>query len=1210
MRFYTFGGLRIEREGQRLQLPTQKARELLGYLITFRQRGHPRPALIGALWPTLSETKARRRLSDAIWRVRSVVGNAVLARDDQVWLNSIPSSRLDVAGFEQALSKPEGRPLDTQALERALGLYRGPFLDGMYTDWALLEQERLRGLYLAGLARLLAGHKRAGDYQTALTTAQRLVATEPLHEAAHRELMCLYHILGRDAEAVAQYETCSEVLREELGVGPAKETSALYVTLTRTADRDPDRIRPHLPAAAVTPTRRFGELKLVGRDEERAALLRHLEDAAAGRGGIVLLEGEAGIGKSRLAREVLEGARWRGIGAHTVSAAGSGRASHGPLIVLLSATLTPLRIRQLADTIGAVHLRAVAPLLPCVRRALPSLPPPAPIPAHQAQKRIHQALSALVVGLGEVAPWCWVVEDLQGTDDETLSILELLLPALKETRGMLLLTGRSFELRANARVWQALQRLDRVSRFPRYRLRRLDQDAFGDLVRDLVGEKNESLTDHVVRESGGVPLYAVEALRAWRDEGYLQPTHDGTWAWCAGPSDNVPSYAESEVIRHRIKGLSFRAHKLLGAAAVVGDEVAFDLLARVSDLSPGERDSPGAASRLLPTDELLRLGFLEETRDGYSFSHSTIRSEALARLSRSERCRLHGRVAVALEALSPDQFERIATHYEAAGLRRPALHHMTRAAERYRDLFAHRNALSCYDRLLELLPKEPEDRTVRYDFLADRAEIRGWTGDREGQGRDLVEMLRIARAQADEDREAQALHRRSEWHRLQGNYQLAEEDARTALTIRRRQADEAGQGALLAQLGWSIVYTSDGSEAARCFEEALAIYAALGDPPGQINCLSGLTCAAERDGDYVLAMRYLMKNLSLAKGTGDPCRISRAYHNRGVLRYDLGDFEAAYEDLTRALALKERIGDRRSEAITRFYMSLVQIERRRVAAARAELQEALEGFREVGDRSWEGHARALAGRLSLSAGRPDNAVKHLSAAYERRRELGEDAYALVDWSYLALAELDLGDREAAWRHSSEAVRELAGRSGVEHPQRVLYNHFRVARATRHWAAARVALERAAEIIEEASSRIRDPGLAESYRTGSRVNRAIATAHADLPPRGRLRVRLARVGAPSHRRPRPDEMVSVVWTIDDRQTDEATRSKHGRIALRRRRIQRLLREAEAAGSRSTVADLAGALQVSARTIRSDIRLLRRRGCAVQTHGSASSSQATA
>mgnify|MGYP001067785299 CR=1 FL=1 len=1208
LRFYTFGGLRIERDGQVIQLPTQKAHDLLGYLLTFRDRPHPRSVLVAVLWPDLPESKARRRLSDTLWRVRRVLDDCVLADDEYIRLNAAFPCRLDVEQFEEAASQSETGTALVEHLEDALALYRGPFLDGLYYDWVLLERERLRGVYLEGLRRLLEHYKQIGDFATSLNIGRRLIAAEPFHEAAHREVMRLYHLLGRDAEAVAQYHRCCQVLSEELNVSPAPETEALYQILNRRVSLSFDLSTVHLPVPASSPAPDLDNLSLVGRDAERAALLDHLETAASGQGGILLLEGETGIGKSRLAREIVEGALWRNIDAIVARVSKDASSSYGLFLSALSPMLTSLRVRQLARLVEPAHLQAAAPLLPSLAKTLTDLPSPLNLPPPQAHERLQEALVALTLGLAHITPWFWVLEDIQEIDAETLSLILRLFPLLRESQGLILLIGRSTELRAASNVWETLQSLDRAGHLPRYKLARLDKDAIGRLVCDLLGKEEAALTTYLMQKSDGVPLYLVETLKVLRDEGYLLPDEDGTWRWSGDTLVALFSHLGENVISHRLSQLSSAAEQVLAAAAVVGANVDFDLLAHVCAFPASGSESGNTDPYLLATDELLHLGFLEETDVDYRFSHEQIRLAAYQRLCPSERRRLHRKLAFSLDDLFPDQLERIAHHFEAAGQRKLAIHYLTRAAERAREIFAHQTALSCYNHLLGLL-LPTKNRAAHYDVLRDRAEVLGWIGDRNAQGRDLEEMLRLARTLSDDDRLAKALHLRSEWHRVQGHYEAANEDAQAALAIYRPLGDERARAALLTQIGWNIIYTADRAQAADYFQQALPIYAALDDLLGQINCLSGLINAAELNGDYVLAMSYLKRNLALAKVTKDPIRISRAYHNRGVVHYDLGDLAAALADLGQALKLKETTGDRRSQAITHFYLSVVNTELDDLKTAQAHLDTALDIFRDVKDTSWEGDSLAALGRLALLKDDFTTAENHLKIAYQRCLELGEYSYAVIHLSYLAVTELALKDRKSAWEKSQEAVADLdADLSGVEHPQRIYYNHYRVAKAVRHWAAARTALDKAAKILNERANLISDPYWQEKYRTGLRVNRAITEAVAEQPPPGQLRAHLAQADAPAHRRPELDEMVAVIWTVDVGADDaallkqEGGDKRHPRVFLRRHRILRLLDEAEAAGALPTVADLAGALDVSSRTIRSDLAALRDQGHIIRTRGS--------
>lgn len=1205
LRIYTFGGLRIEHGEQPLQLSTQKARDLLAYLITFRDRPHPRSVLADTLWPDLPEDKARRRLSDTLWRVRRALGDLVMANEERVWLNAEASHWLDVEEFEierqKASGKEQGAKSCILSLASCIQLYHGPFLDGLYHDWVLLEQERLQELYLETLNRLLEHHKQTGDYTEALSIAQQLVAAEPLHETSHCELMRLYHLLGRDLEAITQYHRCCEILREELGTLPAPETESLYQTLSGSAPAPSATPTAHLPTSAHYPTYDLDELPLVGRDAERSALLGLLEAATSGQGGVTLLEGEPGIGKSRLARELVAGARWRNVDAILTGTGEDTAPSYNLLVAALTPALTALRVRQLTHSVNPVHLQAVAPLLPPIAHAVADLPPLPDLPPPKAHERLQQAFVALILGLAHIAPYLWVLEDLQWADAETLSLLPLLLPRLKESRALLLLTGRSAELRANPIAWEILQALDRTAPFPRYTLTRLEADDIGSLVRHLLGESNPLLTDHLVQESEGVPLYAVEALKAWRDEDHLLPGERGGWQW-RGDAPTAPSMQLGEtIIGRRLSHLPPAAEEILAAAAAIGTEVDFDLLACICAPLGSTSDTVDSGLYSPATDDLLRLGFLTETDTGYRFSHEQVRRAVYQRLPPTQRQKLHRRVAQALEALFPEQFELLAHHHIAAGEREPAIHYLKRAAERSRELFAHQTTLAIYDRLLSLLT-HAGDREARYDLLFDRAEVLGWIGECKAQRRDLEEMVNLTEALSDQVRLARALHARSEWHRLQGNYEAANEDARTALEIHRRQGDGHGQATLLTQLGRNLLRTDDCDRAATCFQEALPVHEAKGDLMGQIECLTGLAYIAQYRGDFPLTLTYYQHSLALAEAIDDIHMVSEMFSKIGITYVDLGDMDAAEAHLRRALQLAEASGDRRTYAITQVRLGHVALQRCAFEEARVYLQGALEMFRAVQDPHWMGLTLSVLGEVVLLLGDPVTAKEHLEAARRYDMEIGAGDNAAVDLSYLSRAEAALGDEAAAWEHSQQVVAKMEAEwSGTEQMPEIYYNHFCVAQATRHWAAARAALEGAANLVDERAALISDPTWRESYLSGLRVNRAIVEALADQPPPGQLRVRLARADAPTHRRPTPDELVAVIWMVDAGEEDTALASQKGKVALRRHRLLRLLAEANAAGTLPTVTDLAGALDVSPRTIRAALAALRRQGHPVHTRG---------
>lgn len=214
---------------------------LLAYLILFSERIHARDVLAGLFWGDSSENRARSCLSTALWRLRKILepqgipkGTYLLTPSPgEVGFNSQSNHWLDAAEFESHAKSILAKPYqdlatgEVRQLEKVSKLYSGDLLEGFYDDWALTERERLRSLYVKSQAHLLGYYSQKAGYDKALTCGHRILNLDPLREEIHREMMRLYMVSGRRAQAVRQYEKCCKILEAELGVPPMEETRAL-----------------------------------------------------------------------------------------------------------------------------------------------------------------------------------------------------------------------------------------------------------------------------------------------------------------------------------------------------------------------------------------------------------------------------------------------------------------------------------------------------------------------------------------------------------------------------------------------------------------------------------------------------------------------------------------------------------------------------------------------------------------------------------------------------------------------------------------------------------------------------------------------------------------------------------------------------------------------------------------------------------------------
>jgi DNA-binding SARP family transcriptional activator len=354
---YLLGSPRIERDGASLEMDTRKALALVAHLAVTRQP-QTRDALAGLLWPEYGQARARaalRRTLSALQRARAdgwlvadreTVG---LAGGDELWVD------LDEFHRRLAECRTHGHP-EAEVCPRCLGplgeaaaLYRGDFMDGFglrdsveFDDWQLYQSEGLRGELAGALDRLARGHGALWEWDTAIAHARRRLALDHLHEPAHAALMRLYALAGQRAAALRQYRECVRLLQSELGVPPLEETTTLYRAIKEEdAPPLPDEGsgRPPREDAAASRPAPPPDSPLVGRAGEWEALLRAY-DAARERGHVAVLEGEAGIGKTRLAEEFLDHARSRGAGIVAARCyADQANLAYGPFFEGLSAVV-------------------------------------------------------------------------------------------------------------------------------------------------------------------------------------------------------------------------------------------------------------------------------------------------------------------------------------------------------------------------------------------------------------------------------------------------------------------------------------------------------------------------------------------------------------------------------------------------------------------------------------------------------------------------------------------------------------------------------------------------------------------------------------------------------------------------------------------------------------------------------------------------------
>src|SRR5713226_249229 len=684
--FTLLGPPEVRHADQVLLFSTRKELALLIYLAV-EGRLHARKTLSEQFWPEGNARHGRAALRITLLHLRHLLfeGEGVdamphlLIQRDTLGLDPTSAIELDLhilleactlarASTGTTLTMPEEahRSLLAQ-LKRATGLPRGAFLEGFslrdapaFDDWVRFQRDYWHLRTSEVFDRLSQLQFEAGELEAALETVNRWLVLAPLHEDAYRRLMRLHFAAGDRAAALHAYDTCRARLSTGMQTEPTPETVALASRMRAVAP--PRRKEAPTRAAALSPAMLL-DGPLLGRTTEVSTLIKLYHSAQRGRTQVVLLEGEMGIGKTRLATEFLAWAEMEGADVLQGQAFEAG--GQLPYRSVIEA-LRPRIERENApdDLLSDLWLAELARLLPELCDRYPDLPDPVGDKS-VARNRLFEALARLGQALAARTLLVLFIDDVQWADAASLDVLHYLARrfAESETPALLLLTLRMGERAMPPGLAEWRTDMERAVPLTHLQLGPLTSEdilrllqAFGGKGgKDVRREANlERFGQWLFAETEGQPFYLMETLKVLLEQGVLasHPNEDGGWTLdftAALEHETVvrgffpPSVRE--VICARLDRLPPNAFALLGAGAVLGQGITFEHLCQVADLA--EHDGLSAL------DEVLHSHLLHESeREGrrvtdghYVFAHAKIRAVVYAEAGEA-RCSIFHRRAV------------------------------------------------------------------------------------------------------------------------------------------------------------------------------------------------------------------------------------------------------------------------------------------------------------------------------------------------------------------------------------------------------------------------------------------------------------------------------------------------------------------------------------------------------------------------------------
>lgn len=999
-------GARLGDEGPAVVLAKRKAQALLAYLALPLGQPRSREELATLLWGDADDTDARNSLRQTLFLIRRALPDAgagyLTVRRDTVVLDG-ESVRTDVAQFERAIAAGTVETLET-AIER----YRGDFLQGFVLDeagfgeWVTGERERLRSLLRGALGRLLARYTGMDEIGRALEAGRRLLALDPLDEPTHRALMRLHAREGHHAAALRQYQLCVSVLERELDVEPDAETRELYRTLVR------ERASRRAPAA-VSGARDDMDVPLVGRDAER----RRLEDAvAAGEKGVVALLGDAGIGKSRLAREL---AAIAGAAGHQVIVGGCHDAER---ILPFHPWIEAVRGGDLLD-----H-DTIARLAPVWRaelaRLFPEIAPDAPASAPTDNVlQVFEALARLILDAAGRAPLTILLEDLQWADEMSLRFLSFLAHRGDGRPLLVAVTAREDETDEVPLLARMLRELDREGRLVRVALAPLGRAASDALVAALAPAHDRALADRVWTVSEGNPFVAVEMIRAARAMGGLP---------------DIPRRVQ-DLIGGRLERLSDAAAEIAEIAAILGGVFEFALLARAS----GADEARAAAA----VEELVRRRILHGSGDGFGFVHERVREVTSRRLTTVRRARLHRMVADAMEAsYAPDlgpHHAAIGSHYHAAEAWELAVRHLREAGLAAYRRGGCREAATCFRRAIDAHDRLPRDDDWKRTAIELRFDLRHAAlpiVELGGLGELLRECERFATELGDRPRLARAWAFLGHHEWWVGAHDRAVDFLRRALAVAGEIGDEPLRISTNMYLGLAL-YAQGGYRAAeRIFRAVAGVQIGManerfGVALGTVFARAYLAMVLADLGEFEEGAAVAGEAMRLAEPMRHPFALAHAYIGAAAVALAAGDNERAIERFGWYRRLVASMGAGNVWPLADWYAGLAYVRAGRVDEGLALLEQIRDPAYAVAGGVGHSMLGAWLAEAYVAASRPSDALPFAEAAWRLAHEHGERGYEAT--ALLVLADIAAHAEPADIATAAErygAARKIAEELGM------------------------------------------------------------------------------------------------------------------------------------------------------------------------------------
>jgi predicted ATPase/KaiC/GvpD/RAD55 family RecA-like ATPase len=658
---------------------------------------------------------------------------------------------------------------------------------------------------------------------------------------------------------------------------------------------------------------RAKEVPLVDRTEEMNTLKEAVYNAAHGEGGLVFVHGEAGIGKTRLLRELGAYAQSRGVQVLHGRCPGLFRMDGVPPYVIwkevIKDYLETCIPEQLYRVIG-YYPAEVAKLVPELNQKLRTIPQSIPISPEQEQNRLFEAVSQFITNLSQEAPLLVILDDLQWTDPSSLLLLHYLARGVQKTQLLLLGAYRSTDVDSKHPLTPVLAELKRERLPQSISLKRMSHEDTSEMIKQILEQDDipPKFCKMVYEKTRGNPFFTEEVIESLKEEEIIYG-EGGRWRFKEISAIEFPESVKN-VVKARINRLGEECQDVLTMASFVGNDFTLEALSALTGIEE---------NKLLELmDKLLKTGLIKEKEvrgEGLcSFADILVRDVVYEEVSLLKRKKLHGVAGCALEKVYSKKIDEhlgeLAYHFLEGGDKDKALDYFRRAGEKSQNTYAYDEAFSYLSHALKLLEEKDSGVEEKAGLTERLGDIKTWTGQFD-TGIEYWNRALTMWAELQNKKSLARLHTKMAdafWD-VAGDKKKAAEQHQMALELLEKEPESADLASLYEDVGHRLWRSGALSEANSWLQKAVDLAGRLGDSRVLAESYNDLGALCSGSGELEKTARYWEQGLKIAIESNSLEAALRLRINLSNIYSATGEAQKAFEILQEGLELAKKVGD-------------------------------------------------------------------------------------------------------------------------------------------------------------------------------------------------------------------------------------------------------------------------------------------------------------